>query len=649
VAACACSIPQFSSPITTPTSKSSSFEVRIYPHQHFKARVSTPLTPPSTTSESSSGRISKITKKRKSISVSGEAILEIAGPEGLLQIAGQQGAEKGTIAERTTEPSAGAGYAGKGIHLTSAQLSNGNVCMSTGQESGINQFQIKETATHHDSPNLVFNNATLWRQDNCGPGSEAPVPLQPIAQPATLQQLKPCCSGCGSKPVSTVPHNHSQAQPQAPLPFGLPQVPLFHSMSHESMQHMQPIATTIYTYPNGYTTVNNPLTPQELRILQATGAWSSGAAAAWTGLGIGATGDGMDVEYACSCGPGCECLGCAAHPFNTSTVNFVKDMRTMMYSGRHGVPPNRPKVAMEHSTAVNGVSRQSRCCGGGAQQRINTVMANTVSHSYSSPNSPTSLNYGSTYNHQDLEHMPSPHQHISPFHPLQQVRNIGPPQSNDIPIPNSPLFQHIAPPLTNRSPTPQRIARPHHCRPVASSSISSPAYTSGSSPDPTNGEDDTEPEQNTVSPSAYFHIDYPSGLCSESDMGCLCGDDCACIGCMLHGNSMPDIGTALNEPTESEAPTPQNLASGGVSAASGNCCGGGDRIHLNSENKIQAGLVTGSQGRGLPNGATNHNLQHQLSNGQVSSNIHQRPQIHPLLEGIHNQEIVDGQPVYIWV
>jgi len=665
VAACACSIPQFPSSATKPTSKSSSFELRIYPHQHFKSRVSSsPTSPVSSaavyraTSESSSGRISKVTRQRKSRSVSGEAIFQIAGREALSKIAGRQDAiENRTITEGTTEALE---YAGEDIHLSGAQLSNGHACISTGQESDIRQFQSKEATTHHDSPNAIFNNAAFWRQDNWRLETGAPVPRQPAAEPVTLSQPKPCCNCCGPKPAQlepTVAHSHqlmNHTQFQTPLPYGLPQGPSFHSMFHESMQHMQPIATTIYTYPNGYTTVNNPLTPQELRMLQATGAWSPGASAAWSGLGVGTTGNGMDAEYACSCGPGCECLGCAAHPFNTSTVNFVKDMRTMMYSGRHGTLPRRQKSVAEHSTAIHGVSRQTGgCCGGGVQQRNNMVIANTVSDSHPDPNPQLpSMNYGAVHNHQGFEHIspppPPPHQYISSPHPLQQVQIIGSLQSNDIPIPNSPLFQHNVSPLTNRSPTPQHTVRPHHCRPTAPPSVSSPSYTSSSSPDPINGGDDTETEQNTVSPSAYFHIDYPLGLCSESDMGCLCGDDCACIGCMLHGNNAPDIRTTLNEPIESEAPTAHNLTSGSVSTASRGCCGGGGRINLNSGNGAEAGPVGGPQGRGLSNGEENHNPQHQSSNRQVPSNLHQGPQIHPPLEGIHGQEIVDGQPVYVW-
>ena len=61
-----------------------------------------------------------------------------------------------------------------------------------------------------------------------------------------------------------------------------------------------------------------------------------------------------------------------------------------------------------------------------------------------------------------------------------------------------------------------------------------------------------ESEQNVVSPSAYFHIDYPLGQCSGSNISCPCGEDCVCIGCLVHGNSMPMTGAAANEQDEVE-------------------------------------------------------------------------------------------------
>jgi hypothetical protein len=56
------------------------------------------------------------------------------------------------------------------------------------------------------------------------------------------------------------------------------------------------------------------------------------------------------------------------------------------------------------------------------------------------------------------------------------------------------------------------------------------------SPWPKVGENDTEiGEEESISPSAYFHVDYPIGGCTEEKDGCLCDEGCTCVGCLTHG------------------------------------------------------------------------------------------------------------------
>lgn len=568
--------------------------------------------------------------------------------EGLLKISSRHNSiEIGTTPEMGTGPSARSGFSNENID-SRVQLGNVHSSHPVGHIPEGDQLQGNDAASVHGSQNGIFNNTVYWDQPGSPPLQQFPVQSVPTQQP------KGCCNGCGPKSLgsgTTMSQNmlSNQTQLQTPMPFALPQSPSFPQMFPESMHHMQPIATTIYTYPNGYTTVNHPLTPQELRMLQATGAWSSGAAAAWSGIGVGAVGTSPDTEYSCSCGPGCECLGCAAHPFNTSTLNFVKDMRTMMYSGRHGAP-SRPKPMPDHSAVLHEAVRQNCGCSSGAQQKNMLAMSNTAPHSHchshSGSNPPSSLtNYGvphtpQAFGHVTSPHMASSHQHVSSPHPLQQVQNIDSPHTPNHRNSHSPISQRSASP---RSPSSQLPIRPHHCRPIFPPSVSSPAYTSGSSPDPANGEDDTETEQDSVSPSAYFHIDYPLGLCSESDIGCLCGDDCACIGCMLHGNSMPNIGATSHESTQPQIENTHNNSSGSSKPGGGGrggCCSANRSDNLNSEITMEVR----HRESGISNDINNHHQSH-----DDSSDAHGRPQgQHQLLEGIHGQEPVDGRSVYTW-
>jgi hypothetical protein len=42
-------------------------------------------------------------------------------------------------------------------------------------------------------------------------------------------------------------------------------------------------------------------------------------------------------------------------------------------------------------------------------------------------------------------------------------------------------------------------------------------------------------EEESISPSAYVHVDYAIRGCTEEIDGCLCGEGCTCVGCLTHG------------------------------------------------------------------------------------------------------------------
>ena len=447
----------------------------------------------------------------------------------------------------------------------------------------------------------------------------------------TSQIQKSCCNGNAARTASissTASPNvmmMNQAQFQNPMPFGFHQNPAF-PMFQESLQHMKPIATTIYTYPNGYTTINNPLTPQELAMLQSTETWPPAVSAAWSGLGMGATGIG--AEYACSCGPTCECLGCAAHPFNSSTVNFVKDMRTMM-RGHPGGQNIRKPLPTQPETGSATIRASGGCCGGEGIQQMNALHSPTP-HTHSHSHIPTisqTMHYTGLPKHL-IDHLSSPHPHQQPQAPqLHGIRNTGSPQS------------HGSPPTTGCSQIPPPQVRPHHCRPAFPPSIASPAYTSCSSPDATNAEDDTEIEQRAVSPSAYFHIDYPLGFCAGSDIGYLCGDDCTCTGCIIHGNAPPSVEGAFNESTQTETDSSQKNI-GRIGSTRGGCCGG------RGPSGRAENISNDQQSCDLSQEGSAQNGQQHEHNPKLSQE-HELPP-HHVVAHLHPLETVDGQPIFAW-
>ena len=71
--------------------------------------------------------------------------------------------------------------------------------------------------------------------------------------------------------------------------------------------------------------------------------------------------------------------------------------------------------------------------------------------------------------------------------------------------------------------------------PVAAATPRSPTHLESQQPWPKIGGGDIENEgEEAISPTAYFHVDYPIGGCTEEN-GCLCGEGCTCVGCLTHG------------------------------------------------------------------------------------------------------------------
>ncbi|KAF8477082.1 hypothetical protein BDZ91DRAFT_11494 [Kalaharituber pfeilii] len=484
------------------------------------------------TVDSGSNRISKNAKKRKSISLNGEAMLELVN---------RQSIENGI---NLSEVSDGGLY--QNLHRSNLPISNGQTTNYAHNAGGTephehipiqlngpaNILDIQNSSLDKEGKEDMWGNIN-WQQETniLIPSNSQHVQMQVhdgvvshLSQPMSLQQPKSCCNSCGSRSNTIAPF-------QLAMPFHFTQTPP--RWYANNIQQMQPIATTIYTYPNGYTTINNPLTPQELAMLQAVGPWMSpAAAAAWSGLGF--NGAANTEEHACFCGPTCECLGCAVHPFNSSTVNFVRDMRNMMCTGGTA-NIKAPRVSQNQIGAINGsTTKVNGCCGGRGPQGSSVNLS--TSDSFNNQDQASILDFTALPNQQGFQQSLSPQS-------LQPVQNLGSPHIHSTPASGSPMPQHNPPPVANHTLSPP--VRPHHCQTFFPPNISSPAYTSTSSPDPANNEDDTETEQHTVSPSAYFHIDYPFGLCSESECGCLCGDDCKCIGCIIHSNTTdtrPNLG-----------------------------------------------------------------------------------------------------------
>jgi hypothetical protein len=93
--------------------------------------------------------------------------------------------------------------------------------------------------------------------------------------------------------------------------------------------------TTIFTYPPTYGSFQNPLQPSAWR--QSARDNSYGHPQTLSALPPGdmpfeapVVPNNLDTVHTCGCGDGCQCIGCAAHPYNDATQNYVRSAWSSM-------------------------------------------------------------------------------------------------------------------------------------------------------------------------------------------------------------------------------------------------------------------------------------------------------------------------------
>ncbi|PHH73350.1 hypothetical protein CDD82_5528 [Ophiocordyceps australis] len=212
---------------------------------------------------------------------------------------------------------------------------------------------------------------------------------------------------------------------------------------------------TIYNYPPQFGSFLQPLQPEQWRQFMATINYGQSVAAA-PGYGMNAPGSpsahssavhsasGISwTSHQCSCGDSCQCVGCAAHPYNDATQDYVRSAwNTMMQDGQ--------KLS-------NGTHTTAHLNGHGADGSAKDGNGRTTART---------ANDGTTH----------PDGTVSP--PAPQTPSDG---------------------------------------------------TSGIN------------EEQTLSANDFFFVSYPFGdTCAGETASCPCGDDCQCIGCVIHHNPGPE-------------------------------------------------------------------------------------------------------------
>lgn len=297
----------------------------------------------------------------------------------------------------------------------------------------------------------------------------------------------PKASCCSSKP----PANDTQLPPGTLTP---PE-PLFSPHSEMMMapfQHQIALANsmyglfpppTVFTYPPQYGTFMQPLQPEQWRQVMASIAFGQ-MAQPHQGFEMGTPMVGavpyspvanqaasVGTSHRCTCGDGCQCVGCAAHPYNEATQNYVRSAWSSMAEETNG-----------------------------ATAHANGGHAHTHGHSHSHSNG-----HGH-HHHHDHESINGSHTPTTGDH-VDSTSSVMDPALSD------------------------------------ANGGSRTAQQEGTSTGPQTPSDapSSITEEQALSASDFFFVTYPFGdSCDGETASCPCGDDCQCIGCVIHNNPDPE-------------------------------------------------------------------------------------------------------------
>lgn len=403
------------------------------------------------------------------------------------------------------------GEDGNGFHLQQHQfphLQNGSVPAGGSKPATHNGTVSKldmgvDDILSLDTWNPDGAGSPIWQQAQPTPkktggccGSKSSQSPQPQIQPQYMHhtpnpQSHSCCGAGGNGSAKSSPPVH---QPVA-VPIGPYTAPPFFS----APQYPQYLSTlnfpqipTMWTYPTGYSTINHPLTPQELAWLQqqrAAGVFGHippvqppPGHVVMSPMVNSVPADGW--AHTCNCGSGCDCLGCATHPYNRRTMEYVQGIQQFM-EGDNGYS-NSHSHLHNHSRALS-------------QQLPQTQ--------------PQQTGFGS--NGQTSSPPPHSHPPASPTDLLSSNGNGTPAQVSSVPCcgKSGPHSQE------NQSNQNQQLSPPSE-------------QDDETGADGTPGGTDNGGE---LSPSNFIYVDYPLGACAQTEAGCKCGEGCTCVGCLTHG------------------------------------------------------------------------------------------------------------------
>lgn len=177
----------------------------------------------------------------------------------------------------------------------------------------------------------------------CAPKQKSLSHTSSIATTISESEEPKTSSCCSSKPVqpmkqesistngtprNTNPPSPNQVMAQGSIPFTQPFYP----------QYLANVPT-VFTYPPTYGSFQNPLQPSAWRESMRTNNYSPHPSMPMPGSTTyngSQVAEVADTVHTCCCGDSCECIGCAAHPYNDASQSYVRSAYQSMTADLSG-------------------------------------------------------------------------------------------------------------------------------------------------------------------------------------------------------------------------------------------------------------------------------------------------------------------------
>ncbi|KAM0251663.1 hypothetical protein ACHAQJ_008077 [Trichoderma viride] len=202
---------------------------------------------------------------------------------------------------------------------------------------------VSKLAAQNNFPPLMNEQGTaLTARSCCGNGKSTGAPANEQHEPkangtnGVENQPKSCCSSGGEK-SETKPHERTPAAEMAPQANSI-MMPHFNSVPVGMPNGVYPYFAqpAIFAYPPSYGSYMQPLQPDQWRQLMTALSFGQPATNVQQNIPYNATAppqfqqsntleaDSSWTAHHCGCGDTCQCIGCATHPYNQATQNYVR-------------------------------------------------------------------------------------------------------------------------------------------------------------------------------------------------------------------------------------------------------------------------------------------------------------------------------------